>query len=119
MDRYKPKSIIKRKAAKDMFQILVQELQKCDALNDRTIMLVDNMVLLEQIKQGLLDDLKERGIVELFINGSQEMYRDNKSADKVLKVVEQQRKLQAELRLSPASDKQISEAVTMDEFEEF
>jgi hypothetical protein len=115
----KPKPIIRRKAAKDLFNIIINELQQESNLNERTILLVDSMALLEQMKHELLDDLKKRGVVELFKNGSQEMYRDNKSVDKVLKVVEQQRKLLAELKLTPASDKKVSEVVAVDEFEEF
>lgn len=116
---YKPKRIIKYKEAKKLFKILIQELEKDDNLNDRTLMIVDNMVLLEQLKQEHMDDIKERGVVELFKNGSQEMFRENKSVDKILKIVEQQRKLQAELKLTPASEKKVTEAVTVDEFEAF
>jgi P27 family predicted phage terminase small subunit len=116
---YKPKRIIKHKEAKKLFQIIVQELEKENALNDRTMMIVDNIVLLEQLKQEHMDDIKERGVVELFKNGSQEMFRENKSVVKILKIVEQQRKLQAELKLTPASEKKITEVVTVDEFEEF
>lgn len=116
---YKPKPVIKRKPAKDLFKLLVKELEESGNLNDQTILLVDNMVLLEQMKYQHLDDIKERGVVELFQNGSQTMYRQNKSVDAVLKIVEQQRKLQAELKLTPASNKRVTEAVTVDEFEEF
>lgn len=115
----KPKSIIRRKPAKDLFKIIIKELETENNLNDRTILLVDSMALLEQMKHQLLDDLKIRGVVEFFKNGAQEMYRDNKSVDKILKIVEQQRKLLAELRLTPASDKRVSEVVAVDEFEDF
>ncbi|SHF20516.1 phage terminase, small subunit, putative, P27 family [Seinonella peptonophila] len=116
---YKPKKIIKRKEAKAMFKLIVQELEKESQLNDRTILIVDNITLLEQLKHEHVDDIKERGVVELFKNGSQEMFRENKSVDKILKIVEQQRKLQAELKLTPASDKRVAEVVTVDEFEDF
>lgn len=115
----KPKSIIRRKAAKDLFKIIVAELEKESNLNDRTILLVDNIALLEQMKQELLDDIKTRGVVEFFKNGSQEMFRDNKSVDKILKIVEQQRKLLAELQLTPASAKRVEAVVARDEFEDF
>ena len=116
---YKPKRVIKHKEAKKLFKILIQELEKENNLNDRTLMIVDNIVLLEQLKQEHMDDIKARGVVELFKNGSQEMFRENKSVDKILKIVEQQRKLQAELKLTPASEKKVTEAVTVDEFEAF
>lgn len=79
---YKPKKIIKHKEAKKLFQIITQELEKEGNLNDRTMIIVDNMVLLEQLKQEHMEDIKERGVVELFKNGSQEMFRENKSVDK-------------------------------------
>jgi len=116
---YKPKPVIKRKPAKDLFYLLVKELEESGNLNDQTILLVDNMVLLEQLKHQHLDDIRKRGVVELFQNGSQTMYRQNKSVDAILKIVEQQRKLQAELKLTPASNKRVTEAVTVDEFEAF
>jgi P27 family predicted phage terminase small subunit len=115
----KPKKIIKNKEAKKLFQILIQELEKENNLNDRTLMIVDNMVLLEQLKQEHMEDIKQRGVMELFKNGSQEMFRENKSVDKILKIVEQQRKLQAELKLTPASEKKVTEVVEVDDFEKF
>lgn len=105
---YKPKKIIKDREAKKLFEILVEELRIDANLSERTIMLVDNIVLLEQLKQEHQRDIKERGTVELFENGSQKMWRENKSVDKILKIVEQQRKLQAELKLTPASDRKVS-----------
>ncbi|KKC49526.1 hypothetical protein VE23_24815 [Paenibacillus sp. D9] len=105
---YKPKPVITRKVAKDLFWTLVEELRIDNNLSERTIIIVDNMVLLEQMKQDSIADVKKRGAVEFFKNGSQEMYRDNKSVDKILKIVEQQRKLQAELKLTPASDRKVA-----------
>ncbi|KZR60396.1 P27 family phage terminase small subunit [Pseudobacillus badius] len=126
---YKPRSAITRKIAKDLFYTLIEELRVDSNLSKRTLILVDNIVLLEQMKQDSIDDVKKRGTVELFKNGSQEMYRDNKSVDKILKIVEQQRKLQAELKLTPASDRKVadpnpsgssdSESGKGDEFERF
>ncbi|MDR6883124.1 P27 family phage terminase small subunit [Bacillus sp. 3255] len=105
---FKPKAIITSVAARELFKILVRELEIDNNLSERTIMLVDNMVLLEQLKRAHIEDIKKRGSVELFKNGTQEMYRSNKSVDAVLKIVEQQRKLQAELKLTPASDRKVA-----------
>jgi len=113
------KAIITRKAAQELFKLLVAELEAASNLNDRTLILVDNMVLLEQLKGAHIDDIKKRGAVELFKQGTQELYRQNPSVLNVLKIVEQQRKLQAELKLTPASDKKVTKAVTEDEFEEY
>src|SRR5690606_2126592 len=111
--------ISRQKEAERPFNGLIQEWEKDDNRNDRLIMTVENSVHLDQLKQEHMDDIKERGVVELFKNGSQEMFRENKSVDKILKIVEQQRKLQAELKLTPASEKKVTEAVTVDEFEAF
>ncbi|MEY8750753.1 hypothetical protein [Alkalicoccobacillus gibsonii] len=54
-----------------------------------------------------MKDIQKRGTVEYFKNGTQEMWRDNKSVDKVMKTMETQRKLLAELRLKPASEREI------------
>lgn len=113
----KPKSIIRRRGARDLFQLLVRELEEADTLSDRVMLIVDNMVLLEEMKLKHIDDIKKRGVVELFKNGSQEMWRQNKSVDAVLKIVEQQRKLQAELKLTPASDKRVAKVLDVDEDE--
>jgi len=106
---YKPKANIKHKEAKKLFENIVEELRIDSNLSKRTLVLVDNLVLLEQLKQDAIADIKLRGSVELFKNGTQEMYRENKSVDKILKIVEQQRKLQAELKLTPASDRKVSD----------
>ncbi|MBD1373724.1 P27 family phage terminase small subunit [Hazenella sp. IB182357] len=119
MAQYKPSKDITLKPAKEIFYIVAAELEKDDALDERTALIVESIALLEQMKQSLLKDIKKRGVVELFVNGSQEMFRDNKSVDKVLKVVEQQRKLLNELQLTPSSSKKIVEAVVVDEFEEY
>ena len=122
MNKYKPKSVIKHLAAKKMFAVLVEILEDEHNMNQNTLMLVDNLVLLEQAKQELIADIANRGVVEFFKQGEQEMWRENKSVDKVLKIIEQQRKLQAELKLTPASDKKVAGAVetdAKDAFEKF
>ncbi|MNW43599.1 hypothetical protein D3C74_208040 [compost metagenome] len=107
----KPKKEIKHRAAKKMFEIVVRELELDDNLSDRTVMIADNMALLEQMKQQHIEDIRIRGVVELFKNGTQEIYRQNKSVDAVIKIIEHQRKLQAELKLTPASDRKVSGVV--------
>ncbi|CAM5794861.1 P27 family phage terminase small subunit [Brevibacillus borstelensis] len=121
---HKPKKEIKNRDAKKLFEILIRELEIDDNLSDRTIMIADNMALLEQLKQEHIKDIKDRGVVELFVNGSQQMYRQNKSVDAVIKIIEHQRKLQAELKLTPASDRKVSGIVDQegnagDDFDRF
>jgi hypothetical protein len=106
---YKPKSIIKKREAKKMFVILIKKLEKEGIPDDRTILIIDNMILLELLKQDRFQDIKERGVIELFKNGSQEIFRENKSVDKILKILERQRKLLSELFLTPSSAKRVAE----------
>ncbi|WP_230202563.1 P27 family phage terminase small subunit [Paenibacillus ihumii] len=108
---HKPKKEIKHRAAKRLFEIIIRELEIDDNLSDRTIMITDNIALLEQLKQQHIDDIRARGVVELFKNGTQEIYRQNKSVDAIIKIIEHQRKLQAELKLTPASDRKVSGVV--------
>lgn len=108
---HKPKKEIKNRAAKRLFEVIIRELEIDDNLSDRTIMITDNMAILEQLKQQHIEDISLRGAVEFFKNGTQEMYRQNKSVDAVLKIIEHQRKLQAELKLTPASDRKVSGVV--------
>lgn len=116
---YKPEPYITRPEALKLFDLLIEELDKEDDLNAKTVMLVNNIVLLEQMKYNLYDDILTRGVVELFKNGSQEMFRDNKSVEKIKGLVEQQRKLQAELKLTPASKKKVVEVIKEKENDEF
>ncbi|RUT48608.1 hypothetical protein EJP82_01310 [Paenibacillus anaericanus] len=109
---HKPKKEIRHRSAKKLFEIIISELEIDDNLSDRTIMITDNMALLEQLKQQHIEDIKDRGVVELFRNGTQEIYRQNKSVDAVIKIIEHQRKLQAELKLTPASDRKVSGVVS-------
>ncbi|MCS1351157.1 P27 family phage terminase small subunit [Mechercharimyces sp. CAU 1602] len=117
MTGFKPSKNITIKAAKNLFHIVAGELEKEKMLNERTILIVENMALLEQVKERLLKDIKDRGVVEHFVNGTQEMWRENKSVDKVLKVVEGQRKLLNELCLTPSSAKKID--VEIDDGDDF
>ncbi|WP_241422951.1 P27 family phage terminase small subunit [Candidatus Contubernalis alkaliaceticus] len=118
--RVNPKRDITNYDARRLFRILAEELKASNQFNEKTLLLIDNMILLEQLKQDHFKDVQDRGVVELFKNGAQEMYRENKSVGSILKIVEQQRKLQAELKLTPASDKKVSKAVAQgDNFEDF
>jgi hypothetical protein len=118
--RDNPKKNITDFDARKLFRILATELKSIKAWNEKTLIIVDNMVLLEQLKQEHFEDIEMRGVVEFFKNGAQEMYRENKSVAAILKIVEQQRKLQAELKLTPASDKKVSKAVEPDDgFDDF
>lgn len=121
--KFKIASHIEEKAAIEIFKIVVAELMELygDEISESVLHIVRDIALLENSKQQLIADIKERGVVELFKNGSQEMMRDNKSVDKVMKIVEQQRKQLSELQLTPASRKAITKNLKskVDEFEAF
>lgn len=118
---YKIDANITEKPALNLFKSVIEEYSQTNGEINKTVLFIaESISMLENTKQKLLVDIKERGVVEYFVNGSQEMYRDNKSIDKVNKIVEQQRKLLAELKLTPASQKEAVRKVTKgDDFEGF
>lgn len=70
---------------------------------------VDNMLqdiaYLEQLKETFELDIEKRGATELFVQGRQKLYRENKSVAGLCRVTEQQRKLLAALKLiQPGGD---------------
>ena len=68
-------------------------------------MLVASIARCEQVQQALIADIKERGIGKEYSNGRQKYYQENKSIAKMFASAEQQRKLMAELRLTPSARK--------------
>ena len=80
----------------------------CDACNRRTggmtdadQMLVADYAYAEQIKGVLVGDIATRGIGQERHNGRQKYWQDNKSLAHLRSYCDQQRKLLAELRLTP------------------
>lgn len=80
----------------------------CDACDRRTggitdadQMLVSDYAYAEQVKGVLVDDIAQRGIGQERYNGRQKYWQDNKSLAHMRSYCDQQRKLLAELRLTP------------------
>ena len=80
----------------------------CDACDRRTggitdadQMLVADYAYAEQVKGVLVDDIAQRGIGQERHNGRQKYWQDNKSLAHLRSYCDQQRKLLAELRLTP------------------
>jgi phage terminase small subunit len=120
--RIKPQEHITDRRAKAMFKKIVQEFREVNGEpNDADLSIINDIALLEQTKILLIEDIEKRGVSELFINGTQEMIRENKSVDKIIKFVEQQRKLLSELKLTPASKKILESAAGKDgdDFDDF
>lgn len=67
--------------------------------------LVADIAMAEQIKQQLIEDIAKRGIGKEVRNGRQIYWADNKSVAQLRAYSDQQRKLLAELRLTPNSRK--------------
>ncbi len=115
----KAEPLITHPEARRIHKTVIAALRRDGRLDNSTRRLADDLALLEEVKQNLMADIKSRGVVEWFTNGKQEMWRENKSVAAVYKAVEQQRKLQAELRLTPASGLRPDGARELDEFERF
>ena len=80
--------------------------------------LVADVAYLEQVKEALRDDIRERGIGKERRNGRQIYWADNKSLAHYRASAESQRKLLAELKLTPAGRK--ANAVEIDDdFDQF
>lgn len=87
-------------------------------INDADQMLIADVAYMEQVKGVLMDDILARGVGQERSNGRQRYYQDNKSLAHYRAFCESQRKLLAELRLTPAGRKTISVEVD-DDFDKF
>ena len=92
---------------------------RAGGLTDPEQALVADVAMLEQLKRQLYEDIRQRGVVELFRNGRQHMMRENKSVSSAKAIMDQQRKHLAELRLTPNSQKSAMVAIPGDGFDEF
>lgn len=85
---------------------------------DADQLIVADYAYMEQIKQELLGDVAERGIMVEFKNGKQHMIVENKSVQQIRTIMDQQRKHLSELRLTPGSRK-AAPIILDDEFGNF
>ncbi len=84
-----------------------------NGMEDADQMLVADYCYAEQLKGMLQADIAERGIGQERRNGRQTYWADNKSLSHLRATTELQRKLLAELKLTPASRK--AQAVEIDD----
>lgn len=92
--------------AASMYDALCAACQKRpEGMSDQDQMLVQDIAVLEKLKQQLYADIRDRGVVELFKNGKQRIMRDNPSVRNARMLMDQQRRHLAELRLTPNSRK--------------
>ncbi|HIU45810.1 MAG TPA: P27 family phage terminase small subunit [Candidatus Fimadaptatus faecigallinarum] len=81
--------------------------------------IVADIVYLEQTKETLIADIRQNGVTRKSYNGRQYYYQENKSVGQYKTVTEQQRKLYAELKLTPASTGMQIASTIQDEFNAF
>ena len=93
-------------------------------LNEGTQHIIGDICILEQFKQDLYKDIKERGSMAKFKQGRQEMLIINKSGPQIRQYMDQQRRLLGELKLTPASlsaakPSKTGQPAGKDDFEQF
>jgi len=94
--------------------------QRQDGMTDPDQMLVADVAYAEQLKQMLIQDVKERGIGQERSNGRQRYWQENKSPAQIRALTEQQRRHMAELRITPGGRKAAPVTVEIDdEFDKF
>lgn len=97
----------------------------CDAcerrpggMTDPDQLLVADYAFAEQVKQQLMDDIARRGIGQERSNGRQKYWADNKSLAHFRSYSDNQRKLLAELRLTP-NGRKAAQIDIDDDFDKF
>jgi hypothetical protein len=91
---------------------------RADGMTDADQMLVADVAYAEQLKQMLIQDVKDRGIGEERHNGRQRYWQENKSPAQIRAISEQQRKHLAELKLTPSGRKAAPVEIN-DDFDSF
>ena len=77
--------------------------------------LIYDACFMEDVKADLRADIQRRGVVATVRNGYQEFKKDNKSVTQLRSYMDSQRKILAELRITPA--KRNAQAVMDDAFD--
>ena len=105
--------------ARDVYERLAAACEKrpggCD---DACLLLIADYCRNEQLKEMLLKDVQDRGLGREVKNYRQQYFKPNESVAHLRSVIEQQRKLLSELKLTPASNKAEQLSIT-DELSEF
>lgn len=105
--------------ARSVYDYLCDACEKrTDGMTDPDQMLVADVAYIEQVKGKLVDDIAARGVVKEVHNGRQTYWQDNKSLGNFRAYSDQQRKLLAELRLTPNGRKAANISID-DDFDKF
>lgn len=119
MNRDQLKQDIPDERALAVFDILEAAVAKRDGeASDASLMLIADYCRAEMLKNMLNRDILERGVVNRVSNYRQSFSKPNPSVAQLRAVVEQQRKILAELRLTPVSNK-AQQAPLDDDFDNF
>lgn len=106
-------------AARRMYNRLCDACERrADGLTDADQMLVADVAFAEQMKQALMEDIRQRGFGTERRNGRQVYWQENKSPAQLRAFTELQRKHLAELKLTPAGRKAASVELD-DDFDRF
>lgn len=107
------------KKARKMYERLCDACERRpEGMTDPDQMMVADISYAEQIKGMLEEDIKTRGIGKEVRNGRQTYWADNKSMAHLRAYTESQRKLLAELKLTPAKRNAATVAIN-DDFDSF
>ena len=91
-----------------LYKKIKDEIKKDRPFTDSDNHLLNDLSMLEQIKERHLDDIKERGVIVKWRNSDTSFgFKDNPSVDKIMKIIEQQRKLLGEMKITASSKKSI------------
>lgn len=91
--------------ARAYYEDLAEQVGKLRMLTPSVDYMLRDIAYLEQLKEEFERDIEKRGATELFQQGRQKLYRENKSVAGLCRVTDQQRKLLAALKLiQPGGD---------------
>lgn len=108
-----------RPGAEALYDALCQEYEnQYGPASDSAQQIIYDIVQMDITKQKLLDDIRDRGVVEEFRNGRQHFWRENKSIQAARALMDQQRRHLSELKLTQAGLK-FNPETAQDEFTAF
>lgn len=85
--------------AKDFYSRLIEQVGAERMITASIENMISDIAYLEQLKESFEADIEKRGATELFQQGRQRLYRENKSVAGLCRATDQQRKLLAALKL--------------------
>ena len=113
--------ILRLDKARQMYAALCEEYRRVHGVTeipDSSLALILDIATMEQIKQRLLEDIASRP-VDHIRNGRQQYDKPNAAIGEVNKLISGQRRNLAELKLTPASKKGMTDMPADDEFSAF